>query len=481
MLVPAPAGGGSAAATEDEDYSIRPLTLRFTSGAAERRFIAEHVSRGLSAIRWFLLAACILYASFGILDYYIIPDARIEAWLIRYCGVCPFFLGALLFTYTSAFHRLAQLVLSLCMLVAGLGVIGMTAVAGPPGNAYYYAGLIMVVIYGSSLIRLRCTSAAIISLLLGALYELVAAVINPIPSDQLLSNDFFLGMALGVGIFASYVQELHARHDFISTRLLQEEKTRADYLRAEAEAASKAKSDFLAIVSHELRTPLNAIMGFSEIMRLRMFGPVGSEKYVSYVDDIHNTAQHLLKLITEILDLSKAEVGKLTLREEDVDVVALLDQCFRLLRARAVEQGLRMSLQPPGGPVPPLHADVTLLKQVFLNLLGNALKFTPQGGSIVASVAEEPDGGLVIKVSDTGIGIAEQDLPRVLEPFVQVESAFARKHGGAGLGLPLVQKIVELHGGKVAIESALGAGTTVSVKLPPARSVRRPELASGVA
>lgn len=459
----------------------RALTLRFADGDQERRFLSQHVTSGLSAIRCFMFAACLLYGAFGILDHYIIPDVRVTAWVIRYAVVCPFFIAVLLLTYWSGFQRFAQLLLAVCMLVSGLGVVAMTAVAAAPGNSLYYAGLIMVVIYGASLVRLRCAVAALVSLILLSAYQLSASYINPIPRLLLLNNDFFLSFSVGVGIFASYVQEIYARRDFVSAELLRREKAQSDQLRTVAEAASKSKSDFLAIVSHELRTPLNAILGFSEIMRLRMFGPVGSERYVSYVDDIFLTAQHLLKVISDILDLSRAEVGKLVLDEEEVDLAAVLDQCFRLLRDRAAEEGLRMSLQTSRVDGAVVLADPTLLTQVFLNVLGNGIKFTPSGGSVTASLSRDEDGGLTVRVSDTGIGIAEVDLQRVLEPFTQVESAFARKHGGVGLGLPLVRKIIELHGGSVAIESKLGAGTTVVVKVPPERCMCGPALAQGVA
>jgi two-component system, cell cycle sensor histidine kinase PleC len=463
------------------DYTLRPLTLTFADEAIERRFIVENLTRSLPVVRLFLLAAAALYGAFGVLDAYVIPEIRTAAWLIRYAGVCPFMLGILLLTYTPAFPRLAQIALSAAMLSAGFGILGMTALAEAPGNALYYAGLIMVVIYGSSLIRIRLGNAAAISLTLVGLYQLVAIVINPIPHRLLVNNDFFLAMSVATGLFSSYVQELIVRRDFVSNERIRWEKAISDELRIEAESANKSKSDFLAVMSHELRTPLNAILGFTQIMQNRMFGPVGSERYVAYIDDIHKTANHLLSIITDILDLSKAEAGKLTLNEEEVDLVGVLDHCLRLLRERAAEQGLRLSLQAPHAVGLRLRGDERLVKQAFLNLIGNAIKFTPAGGSISVAFASEPDGGWTLRFTDTGIGISEADLPRVLEPFVQVESAFARKHGGTGLGLPLVKKVMELHDGSLEISSTLGAGTTVAVHFPAARISVLPRAAVNVA
>jgi signal transduction histidine kinase len=453
-------------------YQLRLLDLRFADGDTENRFTADHLSRALPAIRIFVLAACLLYASFGVLDAYVIPEIKRTAWLIRYVGVCPVLIGVFLLTYTSAFVRVAQLALSAMMLTSGLGIIAMTALADAPGKGLYYAGLIMVVIYGSSLVRLRCINAAGLSLALLAVYQAVAIWINPIPKSLLLSNDFFLGMSVAVGIFSSYVQEWYIRRDFVSAEMVLQEKARSDRLRVDAEAANRAKGDFLAVMSHEFRTPLNAILGFSEVIQQRIFGPVGSERYASYVDDIHQAAEHLLDIITDILDLSKAEMGKLTLHEGDVDLWAALDQSLRLVREKAAEQGLRLSVAAPTEEMPRIRGDLRLLKQVFVNLLGNAIKFTPTGGAIAVAVEGSPESGWQVRVSDTGIGIAEADLRRIMEPFVQVQSAFARGHGGAGLGLPLVKKIMNLHEGDLTITSTLGGGTTVVARFPAGRTIR---------
>jgi signal transduction histidine kinase len=462
------------------DYRIRPFSLCFADERVEQRFIPTHLVRALPIIRIFLLAAAALYATFGILDMYAIPQTVKEAWLIRYAGVCPALLAVVGLTYTPFFLRWSQPLLAGAVFLSGFGIILMTAIAEAPGNAHYYAGLIMVVIYGSSLIRLRCINSAIIALVLFAMYQIVAFWVNPISTDLIVSNNFFLGMSVAVGIFSSYVQELYVRLDFISTEMLQQEKEKTSQLLTEAMAASKAKSDFLAIMSHELRTPLNAILGFSEIMQLRMFGPMGSERYTTYVDDIHYTAKHLLNIITDVLDFSKAEVGRLTVKEEEVDITQALEQCLRLLREKAAESGLRMSLEPPRERQL-LRVDVTMVKQVFINLIGNAIKFTQSGGEIRAYIEQTADGGCCVKIVDTGIGIAESDIDKVLEPFYQVENVFVRKRGGTGLGLPLSKKIMLLHGGTLIITSALGVGTTVLITFPASRVVCQALPQAGVA
>ena len=236
----------------------------------------------------------------------------------------------------------------------------------------------------------------------------------------------------------------------------------------QAEIANHAKSEFLANMSHELRTPLNAILGFSEILMKQMFGPLGSEQYRSYAQDIHNSSSHLLGILNSILDLSKAEAGKLTLEEEEVELPEVFDECLRMFRDRAAEKRVKLTVDLPAD-APRLRADRQLVSQVVINLLSNAVKFTQSGGEVTVSLTRDGDAGCSIRIADSGFGIAPEDLPRVVEPFVQVESAFSREHEGTGLGLPYVKKIMELHGGILEIESELGQGTTVTAHFPVSR------------
>jgi signal transduction histidine kinase len=255
------------------------------------------------------------------------------------------------------------------------------------------------------------------------------------------------------------------------------EKQRLQIAKEGAEAASRAKSDFLANMSHELRTPLNAIIGFSEVIKTSIFGPV-SERYRSYANDIFNSGTHLLGLINEILDLSKLEAGQLALHEESIDLALAVEACMNLVEKQAEKSRIKMSASIDERH-PSIRADDRRLRQILINLLSNAVKFTPEGGRIRVSSFAVP-GGLAISVSDTGIGMASEDIPRAMTLFGQVDSKISRRHEGTGLGLPLAKHLIELHGGTLTIDSVVGAGTNVTFVLPTERIVRGPALMAAV-
>ncbi|HXE16249.1 MAG TPA: PAS-domain containing protein [Stellaceae bacterium] len=235
----------------------------------------------------------------------------------------------------------------------------------------------------------------------------------------------------------------------------------------EAEVASRSKTEFLANMSHELRTPLNAIIGFSDILVRQLFGPLGQDRYAEYARDIHDSGQHLLNLINDVLDISKVEVNKIELAEENVDIPGVIESCLRLVRDRATAGGVAIEIKTQD-KLPALRGDDRRLKQILLNLVSNAVKFTPAGGQVQIR-AEADSGGFRFVVADTGIGIAKADIETALRPFGQIDSSLARRYEGTGLGLPLSRSLTELHGGRLEIESEPGAGTTVTVWLPPSR------------
>ncbi len=239
-------------------------------------------------------------------------------------------------------------------------------------------------------------------------------------------------------------------------------------LAIKAEAANRAKSRFLANMSHELRTPLNAIIGFSEVIHSQFKGPVGNPQYIDFARSIHESGQHLVGIINDILDLSKVEAGRVELDNEAVTVESLVDQAVVLMRHAIDDAQLKLETSIEPG-IPDVLVDRRKLDQVLLNVLSNAVKFTPAGGRIRIEGRKANDSGIVIRVTDTGIGIDEDELKEVLKPFVQSREAERRRTQGTGLGLPLSDQLMKLHDGSLSLSSERGTGTTITLYLPSER------------
>jgi two-component system cell cycle sensor histidine kinase PleC len=250
-------------------------------------------------------------------------------------------------------------------------------------------------------------------------------------------------------------------------RELEETRDEALRKRFEAETANASKTAFLANMSHELRTPLNAILGFSEIIGQECFGPVGSPRYKEYAGDIHASGVHLLSLINDLLDVAKIEAGKMEIQPQVLDTSHTLDVALKLIAAKAREKRQELSIEVDAA-APALYADERALKQILINLVSNAVKFTPEGGriSVVGSLAR--DGGFQIAVRDNGPGIPREKLDKIFSPFNQVDNRYDRQAGGTGLGLALVRGLAELHGGRAWLESEQGRGCAAFVVLPTA-------------
>jgi PAS domain S-box-containing protein len=255
----------------------------------------------------------------------------------------------------------------------------------------------------------------------------------------------------------------------ISARKMTEAQLRA--AKEQAEAANRAKSEFLAMMSHELRTPLNAILGFSEMMLEPVWGDLNDARHRDYITAIHGSGKRLLEMINNILDLSKIEAGKLELREQEIDVGAVIGECIGLLQPQVLAGGLDIALEV-AAPAPVLRADRHLIERIVMNLVANAIKFTGPGGSVRVRAGVEDDGRLALVVSDTGVGVSQADVEKALTPFGQVGGLLTRRHEGTGLGLPLTKILVEMHGGSLVFDSEVGVGTVVTVRFPRQRVLR---------
>lgn len=278
---------------------------------------------------------------------------------------------------------------------------------------------------------------------------------------------FFVYLAQGLHSTALAMVEYRAEKDSLISEL-EEASAISDEARRRAEAANKAKSRFLATMSHELRTPLNAIMGFSEVMEKEILGPIGSDLYREYSRNIYMSGNHLLCIINEILDLSRIEAGRYDLHEETMRLTDIAEECQRLIKIKAEAKSLQI-IEDFAPDLALVWADPRAMRQICLNLLSNALKFTPRGGRITLTVGHTSDGGQFVTIADTGPGIPKEEIPRVLQAFGQGSLAHETAEGGTGLGLPIVQNLITLHGGTFDLQSELRKGTEVTVTLPRQR------------
>ncbi len=280
-------------------------------------------------------------------------------------------------------------------------------------------------------------------------------------------NIYFVFLAKGLHSTAVAMLEFRAQKDALISEL-EEARLLSDEARRRAEAANKAKSRFLATMSHELRTPLNAIMGFSEVMKGEVMGPIGSPLYKEYAGNIHDSGKHLLNLINEILDLSRIEAGRYELHEEPLRISDIAEDCVRLLKLRAQSKSVEL-VEDYDTSLAQVWADQRAIRQICLNLMSNALKFTPKGGRITITAGATVDGGQYLSVLDTGPGIPADEIPKVLQVFGQGSLAHENAEGGTGLGLPIVQNLIELHGGAFELLSELRKGTEAIITLPKQR------------
>jgi signal transduction histidine kinase len=459
----------SDAPPQEQCFALNRFTLQFKNKDLERTFVEETFLRTVSILRFSILVGTLCFAVFALLDKRIIPEIYETTKIIRFGIMVPLMLGFIGFTYNRNFRKISQLSIAIVMVLASITIDSMIVLAQGDGRHLYYPGLIMVGLFAMGMARLHFIYAMMVNIFILIIYTVTAVFLNPINNDLLMNNLFFMGSTLSMGAFAGYFQELYLRKDFIAGKIIAAAKKESEILLEKSEAANRAKSDFLAVMSHELRTPLNAIIGFSEIMSNEMFGAIGNAQYKEYAVDISQSGNHLLTIISDILDYSKAEAGYLQIHDEDIVLANLLNDLLRLFREKVAEKRIRLAFDIPKKTIV-LRIDSRIVKQIILNLIANAIKFTKEGGAIVCRL-ELSDDGCTLIVQDTGIGIAPENIEDVLKPFVQVENVFTRVNDGTGLGLPLVKKFIEAHQGSIHIDSTLGVGTTIYIRFPKERIV----------
>lgn len=348
---------------------------------------------------------------------------------------------------------------------------------GEAAHTFIFASLLVVIS-----MRMLFASTVMPIVYAGTLPMTIAIVLNFL----LLDNPFYWAMAaMAVAVHIYFIWLMTGFNSTVMTMLeyraekdaligeLEQSKSISDEARLHAEEANLAKSRFLATMSHELRTPLNAILGFSEIMRGEILGPHANPTYKEYANDIHESGQHLLTLINEILDISRIEAGRYELKEAPVSLPEIVDDCHRLMRVRAENKGLKI-VEAFEENLAQVWSDERALRQICLNLLSNAIKFTPPGGTITLKVGRTPLGDQFLSVKDTGPGIPDAEIPRVVRSFGQGSLAHQTAEGGTGLGLPITKGLAELHGGTFELKSKLRYGTEVVITLPRQRVMEAP-------
>ncbi|MGD1869006.1 MAG: sensor histidine kinase [Neomegalonema sp.] len=442
----------------------------FPTGDAEteRDFAAWNATRTFQTQRLSLFLGVFVYSLFGILDAQIDSESTSMVLLIRFAIGAPLMLLIALSYRANRSPEDLELLVTIDVLIASLTIVWMMAIGTETVVETYPFGIVIVMAFASGFLVQNFRMAIPAQFFVIACFVGVYLVRMP-DHYYMIANIMFVVTAYITLVFANIVLEKRARDSFFAIREAERARQRAIEMYEDAQEASYAKTQFLATVSHELRTPLNAIIGFSDIMSKEMLGPIGTPQYKEYAADTNHSGRHLLNIIENILDMSRFDLSKTKEAAEEVPLDEAVRTAVRMSDTYAKAKDVKIKVRTPRGPVPTVLVDETRFQQVLVNLIDNAVKFTPARGRVTVSWKLRESGAVAVSITDNGIGIPQDKIDRVLEPFTQVENAFSKTNEGLGLGLSLVRRILEAHGGASEIESRLGEGSTFYAVLPAAR------------
>jgi signal transduction histidine kinase/CheY-like chemotaxis protein len=460
-------------------FSWNPVTLSFHDRELERRFGEDHAIQNMLVFRIAVLIAALQYGGYILLDRLVVPgDLTVQAF-IRLALSVPFFLSLFLVSFTGFFRRNAQSITFVSVLIAGGFHFVMPVYTRLP--EYYVVCVTMIVlVYAYTFSGLRVRNAFFSAALVIAGFELCALYVERVSGSQLLLQNFVLNSINATCMIAGWTIERFAKAKYTrgliieertrelaeANRALAEARAAAEQARHASEQASRAKSTFLANMSHELRTPLNAIIGYSEMLREDAVD-AGREDQAGDLRRIEAAGKHLLALISDVLDLSKIEAGKVELIPETFSVAEMVADVVATTQPLVEKKGNRLQVTCPA-EVGTIHTDLTRVRQCLFNLLSNAAKFT-EGGTIALDVCREARPGgdeVLLRVTDSGIGMTGEQVSRLFEPFTQADTSTSRRFGGTGLGLAITRHFCRMMGGEVSVESTAGQGSCFTLRLP---------------
>ena len=461
-------------------HDVRETRERLTSsGSGHRAFDVELLKIYAESRKSATFAQIVLALTIASMASLWVPIDLIGLWLLAVGGcfglnllVCRQFLKAPNETNVRLWNRRFMLAEAVQAVAWGCLVVLMYRVEDPNARSFVLIALLMIAAMSAMI-----SATAPMAVYSGLLPITIAIIVfmrpyaepSHLPVTMLAAGAQMYFIVLAQRLYETSLASLSFRMDKQNLILeLEQAKANSDEARRRAEEANLAKSRFLATMSHELRTPLNAILGFSEVMKGELFGPHSVQAYKDYSNDIHFSGQHLLMLINEILDLSRVEAGRYELKEESVSLANIVEDCGHLLSLRAKKRDVTMN-DAIEASLPRIWADERAVRQITLNLLTNAIKFTPQGGNVYVKVGWTQAGGQYLCIRDTGPGIPEDEIPVIMSSFGRGSLAQKNAEEGTGLGLPIVKGLVELHGGTFSLKSKVREGTEVIVVFPPQR------------